>query len=106
MFPRPVKLLALTGHYHFRGKEFTVNAWDGKATGERLYEFNRRHYFPEEARACLDARYFLLNRSGRDTFFIGSRRHQDRGKAFDEVAALGVETVAESGAWVLARRGG
>jgi Predicted membrane protein (DUF2079) len=75
------------------------------STRERLYEFNRRHYFPEEARACLDARYFLLNRSGRDTFFIGSRRHQDRAKAFDEVAALGVETVAESGAWVLARRG-
>ena len=39
VFPRPVKLLALTGHYHFRGKEFTVNAWDGTTTGEQLYKF-------------------------------------------------------------------
>jgi len=37
VFPRPVKLLALTGHYHFRGKEFTVNTWDGVNTGEQLY---------------------------------------------------------------------
>jgi Copper type II ascorbate-dependent monooxygenase, C-terminal domain len=39
VFPRPVKLLALTGHYHFRGKEFTVNTWDGQTTGEELYKF-------------------------------------------------------------------
>ncbi|HXJ35376.1 MAG TPA: hypothetical protein VMS22_15190 [Candidatus Eisenbacteria bacterium] len=39
VFPRPVKLLALTGHYHFRGKEFTVNTWDGTTTGEQLYKF-------------------------------------------------------------------
>ena len=32
-----MKLLALTGHYHFRGKEFTVNTWDGVNTGEQLY---------------------------------------------------------------------
>jgi hypothetical protein len=37
VFPRPVKLLALTGHYHFRGVEFTVNSWDGQTTGEELY---------------------------------------------------------------------
>ena len=37
VFPKPVKLLALTGHYHFRGKEFTVNTWDGYNTGEQLY---------------------------------------------------------------------
>jgi hypothetical protein len=40
VFPRPVKLLALTGHYHFRGKTFTVNAWDGQTTGEELYRFD------------------------------------------------------------------
>jgi hypothetical protein len=39
VFPRPVKLLALTGHYHFRGKEFTVNSWDGQTTGQELYRF-------------------------------------------------------------------
>jgi hypothetical protein len=40
VFPRPVKVLALTGHYHFRGKEFTVNTWDGQTTGEQLYQFD------------------------------------------------------------------
>lgn len=39
VFPRPVKLLALTGHYHFRGAEFTVNSWDGQTTGQELYRF-------------------------------------------------------------------
>jgi hypothetical protein len=39
VFPRPVKLLALTGHYHFRGTQFTVNAWDGETTGPELYRF-------------------------------------------------------------------
>jgi hypothetical protein len=28
-FPRPVNLLAVTGHYHFRGTKFTVATWDG-----------------------------------------------------------------------------
>ena len=40
VFPRPVKLLALTGHYHFRGKRFTVNEWDGTTTGDQLYSFD------------------------------------------------------------------
>ena len=40
VFPHPVKLLALTGHYHFRGKQFQANAWDGTNTGELLYLFN------------------------------------------------------------------
>jgi hypothetical protein len=73
------------------------------STRERLYQFNRQHYFPEAARACLGAEYFLLNRNGRDTFFE-HRRHHDRAQAFREVDALGVETVAESGSWVLWRR--
>jgi hypothetical protein len=40
VFPHPVKLLALTGHYHFRGKGFTTNVWDGQTTGEELYKFD------------------------------------------------------------------
>jgi hypothetical protein len=71
---------------------------------ERLYEFNRRHYFPGAGRDCLSAEYFLLKRNGRDRFFVGHRRHGDRTLAFHEVEALGVETVAESGPWVLWRR--
>ena len=76
------------------------------STREQLYQFNRRHYFPEAARACLGAEYFLLNRNGRDTFFVGYRRHEERAQAFREIEALGVETVAESGTWVLWRRRG
>jgi hypothetical protein len=71
---------------------------------ERLYQFNRRHYFPESARACLSAEYFLLNRNGRDAFVTEHRLRGDRGQAFRDVEALGVETVAESGSWVLWRR--
>jgi Predicted membrane protein (DUF2079) len=74
------------------------------STREWLYQFNRAYYFPKAAPACLGAEYFLLNRNGRDTFFIGHRRHEDRARAFREVEALGVETVAESGTWVLWRR--
>jgi len=35
-FPKPVKLLALTGHYHYRGVEFTAGTWDG-TTGTEVY---------------------------------------------------------------------
>ena len=28
VFPRPVKLLQITGHYHFRGKRFVATDWD------------------------------------------------------------------------------
>jgi hypothetical protein len=73
------------------------------ALRERLYQFNRKHYFPEAAQACLGAEYFLLNRNGRDTFFA-HRLHQDRAQAFREVVALDLEAVAESGPWVLWRR--
>jgi hypothetical protein len=76
------------------------------STREQLYQFNRRHYFPDGACACLGAEYFLLNRSGRDAFFVGHRRHGERVRAFREIEALGVETVAESGTWMLWRRRG
>jgi hypothetical protein len=39
LFDHPVKVLALTGHYHFRGVEFWANAWDGAETGAELYHF-------------------------------------------------------------------
>jgi hypothetical protein len=76
------------------------------STREQLYQFNRRHYFPEAACACLGAEYFLLNRNGRDAFFVGHRRHGERAQAFREIESLGVETVAESGTWMLWRRRG
>jgi hypothetical protein len=71
---------------------------------ERLYQFNREHYFPGPTRGCRDAEYFLLNRSGRDPALVGRRAPTDRAEAFRAVEALGVETVAESGTWVLWRR--
>jgi len=37
LFPKPVKLLALTGHYHYRGVEFTAGTWDG-TSGQQLYD--------------------------------------------------------------------
>jgi hypothetical protein len=40
VFPHPVKLLALTGHYHFRGQHFTASAWDGVNEGDLLYNFD------------------------------------------------------------------
>ena len=39
LFPKPVKLLAITGHYHYRGVRFTAATWDG-TSGEQLYEQN------------------------------------------------------------------
>jgi hypothetical protein len=38
LFPKPVNLLAMTGHYHFRGVLFTANLWDGTNTGPLVYE--------------------------------------------------------------------
>jgi len=38
LFPKPVKLLALTGHYHFRGTHFTAGSWDG-TSGNEIYSF-------------------------------------------------------------------
>ena len=37
LFPKPVKLLALTGHYHYRGVRFTAASWDG-VSGQQLYD--------------------------------------------------------------------
>ena len=71
---------------------------------EWVYQFNREHYFPGTTRGCLDAEYFLLNRSGRDPALVGRRAPPDRAEAFRAVEALGVDTVAESGSWVLWRR--
>jgi hypothetical protein len=36
VFPKPVKLLGMTGHYHFRGTRFTAGSWDG-TTGRQFY---------------------------------------------------------------------
>src|SRR5207253_8485322 len=39
LFPKPVTLLAITGHYHYRCVRFTAGTWDGTG-GEKLYEQN------------------------------------------------------------------
>ncbi len=39
VFPKPVTLLALTGHYHYRGIHFTAGAWDGQ-TVTPLYKYD------------------------------------------------------------------
>src|SRR5262245_39781675 len=36
LFPRPIKLLALTGHFHYRGVLFTAATWDGTG-GTEIY---------------------------------------------------------------------
>lgn len=38
VFPKPVTMLALTGHYHFRGVRFTASVWDGATTGRLVYD--------------------------------------------------------------------
>lgn len=38
LFPKAVKLLALTGHYHFRGTHFSAATWDG-TSGNEIYSF-------------------------------------------------------------------
>jgi hypothetical protein len=35
---RDVKVAALTGHFHSRGKRFTVSPWDGSQAGDPFYE--------------------------------------------------------------------
>ena len=39
LFPKPVSLLAITGHYHYRGTHFTAGAWDGQ-TVTPLYAYD------------------------------------------------------------------
>jgi len=36
-FPQDVHILAMTGHFHSRGKEFTVDKWDGTNVNEEVY---------------------------------------------------------------------
>jgi hypothetical protein len=36
-FPQDVHILAMTGHFHSRGKQFFVNKWDGTTVGEEVY---------------------------------------------------------------------
>lgn len=37
-FPYDVKLFALAGHYHSRGRRYRIYRWDGKKRGEMVYE--------------------------------------------------------------------
>jgi hypothetical protein len=38
VFPKPITMLAMTGHYHFRGVHFTAATWDGTTSGPIVYE--------------------------------------------------------------------
>ncbi len=37
IFPQDAHILALTGHFHSRGRQFFVNKWDGANVGEEVY---------------------------------------------------------------------
>ncbi|MEO8603350.1 MAG: hypothetical protein ABI629_12310 [bacterium] len=37
VFPKPLKMIAQTGHYHFRGKRFSTFRWDGGKRGVEIY---------------------------------------------------------------------
>jgi len=39
VFPKPIKLIAQTGHYHFRGKRFTTYRWDNETRGDEIYHY-------------------------------------------------------------------
>jgi hypothetical protein len=43
IFPKPVKLLALTGHYHYRGVDFTAGTWDGFSGTEIYHQVGYDH---------------------------------------------------------------
>ena len=40
VFPKPITLMAETGHYHFRGRQFTDYRWDNGVRGEVIYQYN------------------------------------------------------------------
>jgi len=39
VFPKPVTLLAITGHYHYRGVHFSAGTWDGQS-GNEIYSYD------------------------------------------------------------------
>ena len=39
VFPKPLMLIAETGHYHFRGRQFINYRWDAGVRGEVIYQY-------------------------------------------------------------------
>ncbi|MBI1816803.1 MAG: hypothetical protein HYR72_17630 [Deltaproteobacteria bacterium] len=39
VFPKPIVLMAETGHYHFRGRHFWAYRWDNNMLGDLTYEY-------------------------------------------------------------------
>jgi copper type II ascorbate-dependent monooxygenase-like protein len=39
VFPKAIQLMAETGHYHFRGREFQTFLWDNGVRGDRIYDY-------------------------------------------------------------------
>lgn len=39
VFPKALNLMAQSGHYHFRGREFKTFRWDAGARGEQIYDY-------------------------------------------------------------------
>ena len=39
VFPKPISLMAETGHYHFRGRHFWTYRWDNGTLGDLIYEY-------------------------------------------------------------------
>jgi len=40
VFPNPTTLIAQSGHYHFRGRQFRTYRWDEGVRGEEIYTYN------------------------------------------------------------------
>ena len=39
VFPNAIDLMGETGHYHFRGREFTTYLWDNGMRGQQIYDY-------------------------------------------------------------------
>jgi hypothetical protein len=39
VFPKALNLISETGHYHFRGREFSTFLWDNGVRGEQIYDY-------------------------------------------------------------------
>jgi len=39
VFPKTITLMAETGHYHFRGREFDTYLWDNGIRGDQIYQY-------------------------------------------------------------------
>lgn len=71
---------------------------------ERVYQFNRRHYFPADSRDYLDSEYFLLDRTDLEKTRAPGPRWPTREQAFEELDSLDLTIVGSQPPWTLYRR--